>query len=71
MVGAIIAELPSSSDGLGKEILRLSSDYSLISTPKLWASIITSATIGIIFFVIVSLVERFVLRGYIRSIESA
>jgi NitT/TauT family transport system permease protein len=68
VVGAIIGELPSSiRDGLGRAILDFSSDYSLISTPKLWAAIIMAAVIGIIFFVIISLIERFVLRGYIRS----
>jgi NitT/TauT family transport system permease protein len=68
VVGAIIGELPSSiRDGLGRAILDFSSDYSLISTPKLWASIIMAALIGITFFVIVSLIERVVLRGYIRS----
>jgi len=68
VVGAIIGELPSSiRDGLGRAILDFSSDYSLISTPKLWAAIIMAALIGITFFVIVSVIERVVLRGYIRS----
>lgn len=68
VVGAIIGELPSSiRDGLGRAILDFSSDYSLISTPKLWAAIIMAALVGITFFVIVSLIERLVLRGYVRD----
>ena len=68
VVGAIIGELPSSiRDGLGRAILDFSSDYSLISTPKLWAAIVAAATVGITFFVIVSLLERYLLRGYVRS----
>jgi NitT/TauT family transport system permease protein len=68
VVGAIIGELPSSiRDGLGRAILDFSSDYSLISTPKLWAAIIMAALIGITFFIIVSVIERIALRGYIRS----
>ncbi|MBZ0292605.1 MAG: ABC transporter permease subunit [Anaerolineae bacterium] len=68
VVGAIIGELPSSiRDGLGRAILDFSSDYSLVSTPKLWAAIIMAALVGITFFVIVSLIERLVLHGYVRD----
>ena len=70
VVGAIIGELPSGiGDGLGRAILDFSSDYSLVSTPKLWASIMMAATVGIVFFVSVSLVERLVLRSYIREAD--
>lgn len=68
VVGAVIGELPSGiSGGLGRAILDFSSDYSLISTPKLWAAIITAASVGVIFFLIVSLIERLVLRRYVRG----
>ncbi len=70
VVGAIIGELPSGiGDGLGRAILDFSSDYSLTSTPKLWAAIVIAAAVGILFFVAVNLTERFVLRGYIRTID--
>ncbi len=70
VVGAIIGELPSGiGDGLGRAILDFSSDYSLVSTPKLWASIVMAATVGILFFVTVTLAERFALRGYIRTLD--
>ena len=68
VVGAIIGELPSGiGDGLGRAILDFSSDYSLVSTPKLWASIVMAAAVGMIFFAAVSLGERLVLRGLLRS----
>lgn len=70
VVGAIIGELPSGiGDGLGRAILDFSSDYSLVSTPKLWASIVMAAAVGIVFFVSVSLAERFTLRGYLRALD--
>lgn len=68
VVGAIIGELPSGiGDGLGRAILDFSSDYSLVSTPKLWAAIITAAFVGIVFFVAVSVVESIVLWRYVRD----
>lgn len=68
VVGAIIGELPSSiRSGLGRAILDFSSDYSLVSTPKLWGAILVAASIGILSFLIVSLVERLVVGRYIRS----
>ncbi|MCY4063032.1 MAG: ABC transporter permease [Chloroflexi bacterium] len=70
VVGAIIGELPSGiGDGLGRAILDFSSDYSLVSTPKLWASIMMAATVGILFFVSVNLAERLALRRYIREMD--
>jgi NitT/TauT family transport system permease protein len=69
VVGAIIGELPSGiGEGLGRAILDFSSDYSMISTPKLWAAIVTAALVGVIFFVAVSLIERVVLRRYVRGL---
>lgn len=68
VVGAIIGELPSSiREGLGRAILDFSSDYSLVSTPKLWGSILVAASVGILSFLIVSLVEYLVLGRYIRN----
>jgi NitT/TauT family transport system permease protein len=68
VVGAIIGELPSSmGDGLARAILDFSSDYSLTSTPKLWGAILIAALVGITFFVIVSIIEKIVLRRYVRE----
>lgn len=68
VVGAIIGELPSSiRSGLGRAILDFSSDYSAISTPKLWGAILVAATVGMLSFLIVSLAEWLVLRQSARS----
>lgn len=65
VVGAIIGELPSSmGDGLGRAILDFSSDYSLISTPKLWATILIAASVGILSFLVVSLIEYLIIGRY-------
>lgn len=67
VVGAIVGELPSSrSDGLAAAILRASGNYAA-EPEKLWATIIMASLVGILFFSLVSLVERFVLRGFVRS----
>lgn len=62
VVGAIIGELPSGiRDGLGGAILQFNQFY--ISSPsRLWATIVASAVVGILFFIIVALAEAFVLR---------
>ena len=65
VVGAVIGELPSSiRDGLARAILDFSSSYSEVSTPKLYAAIVSAALVGILFFVAVSLVERVAMRRY-------
>jgi len=63
IVGAIIGELPSGvAGGLGRAILNFNQYYT--SDPaKLWASIVIAALLGIGFFLVVSLIERMVLRG--------
>ena len=62
VVGAIVGELPSSiQDGLGGAILNFAQYYSF--QPKnLWATNIVAAALGIIFFLAVVVVERFVVR---------
>ncbi len=62
VVGAIVGELPSSiQDGLGGAILNFAQYYSF--QPKnLWATNIVAAALGIVFFVAVVVVERFVVR---------
>lgn len=63
IVGSIIGELPSGiRDGLGGAILNFNQYY--ISGPsRLWATIIASAVVGIAFYLIITLVEAFLLRG--------
>ncbi len=67
VVGAIIGELPSGiRDGLGGAILNFNQYYST-DPAKLWAAIIIAALVGIIFFLLVTLLERLVLRGRVQA----
>lgn len=62
VVGAIIGELPSGiQTGLGIAILNFSRYYNQ-SPPRLWAAILAAGSLGIIFFAVVALVERLVVR---------
>lgn len=62
VVGAIVGELPSSrSDGLAAAILRASGNYAA-EPEKLWAAIIMAALVGIVFFGMVTLTEKRVVR---------
>lgn len=67
VVGAIIGELPSGiGDGLGRAILNFNQYYT--SGPeKLWAAIFIAALVGIGFFVMVVLVERWVMPNRVVS----
>ncbi|MGH2537650.1 MAG: ABC transporter permease [Candidatus Promineifilaceae bacterium] len=69
VVGAVIGELPSGiRDGLGGAILNFNQYY--ISGPaKLWATIFVTALVGIAFFLLVSLLERALLRGRQRPAD--
>jgi NitT/TauT family transport system permease protein len=63
IVGAIVGEGPGGiPDGLGRAIINFNNQY--ISGPeKLWAAILASAVLGIVFFGLVRLAEVAVLRG--------
>lgn len=63
IVGAIIGELPSGiRGGLGRAILNFNQYY--VSSPsRLWATIIASAAVGILFYLLITLVESLALRG--------
>ncbi len=63
IVGAIIAELPAGlAAGLGRVILTFNSEYA-IRPPKLWATIFFVALVGILFFVLVTLIEKVMTRN--------
>jgi NitT/TauT family transport system permease protein len=69
IVGAIIGELPSGlGAGLGRVILNFNSEYA-IRPPKLWATILFVALVGILFFVVVTLAERIMTRN-MRKVEN-
>ena len=62
VVGAIIGELPSSiQDGLAGAILNFN-QYYVTSPPSLWATNIIAALLGILFFAVVALAERVLVR---------
>jgi NitT/TauT family transport system permease protein len=63
IVGAIVGEGPGGiPDGLGRVIINFNNQY--ISGPeKLWAAILASAILGIVFFSLVRVAELVVLRG--------
>jgi NitT/TauT family transport system permease protein len=63
IVGAIIGEGPGGiSDGLGRVIITFN-QYYITGPEKLWAAIIVSALLGIVFFLCVRAAEVLVLRG--------
>ena len=68
IVGAIIGELPSGiQTGLGIAILNFSRYYNQ-SPSRLWASILVAGLAGILFFALIALIERLVVRW--RPVES-
>lgn len=62
VVGAIIGELPSGiQTGMGIAILNFSRYYNQ-SPPRLWAAILVAGLVGILFFAVIAVVERLVVR---------
>jgi ABC-type nitrate/sulfonate/bicarbonate transport system permease component len=63
VVGAIVGEGPGGIQaGLGRAILFFSQAYS-IAPEKLWAAILFTAVLGIVFYGIIRGAELWVLRG--------
>ena len=62
VVGAIIGELPSGLQaGLGGAIINFNQYYS-IEPQELWATNIVAAALGIVFFLVVVVAEKLVVR---------
>jgi len=62
VVGAIIGEAPSSiQNGLGGEIIVFNQYYTLDPT-KLWATNVVAALVGIVFFLVIVLAEKIIVR---------
>jgi NitT/TauT family transport system permease protein len=62
VIGAIIGETPASiQDGLGGAIVNFNQYYSTAPT-RLWATNIVCAALGLVFFAVVLIAERLVLR---------
>ena len=63
VVGAIIGELPSGiADGLGRIILNYNQYYAT-GPERLWASILFASFTGMVFFLVISLLERIFVHG--------
>ena len=62
IVGTIIGEGPGGGlQGLGRAILTFNQQY-ITGPERLWATIVVAATVGLLFFGLVRLAERYVLR---------
>jgi NitT/TauT family transport system permease protein len=62
VIGAIIGELPvGSTRGLGVQLV-VGSQYNTFNPGFLWATILMAALLGLVFYGIVSLIERWVVR---------
>lgn len=55
VIGAIVAEFVQADRGLGFVIMTA---YKLLNMPRLWAAMVLSAMLGIVFFAVVNLVEK-------------
>lgn len=63
IVGAIVGEGPGGiPDGLGRAIINFNNQY-ITGPEKLWAAILASAILGILFFSLIRLAEVLTLRG--------
>jgi NitT/TauT family transport system permease protein len=67
VVGTIIGELPSGiQDGLGGAILNFN-QYYVQGPPRLWATIVAAALVGMLFFGVVALAERLIVRWQVKE----
>jgi NitT/TauT family transport system permease protein len=70
IVGAIIGEGPGGiPDGLGRAIINFN-QYYITGPEKLWAAILISALLGIVFFALIRVAEMVVLRGRAASADA-
>ncbi len=70
VVGAIVGEEPTGiRGGLGRAILQFNEQY-ITGPEKLWATVLASAALGIVFFAAVRLAELLVLRNRQAEIEA-
>ena len=67
VIGAIVAEFVQADRGLGFVIM---TTYRTLNMPRLWAAMIISALIGVLFFTLVTLVERYAMPWHSSMRES-
>jgi NitT/TauT family transport system permease protein len=68
VIGAIVAEFIQADRGLGFVIM---TTYRTLAMPRLWAAMIVSALIGILFFAVVALIERIAIPWHASMRETA
>ncbi len=68
VIGAIVAEFVQADRGLGFVIM---TTYRMLNMPKLWAAMLVSALIGIVFFAAVALLERIFIPWHSSMREEA
>jgi NitT/TauT family transport system permease protein len=61
VIGAIVVELMGAQQGIGVTILR-TQYYGPANAYKLWGAIVVASLLGLLFFRVVAIVERFALR---------
>ena len=61
VIGAIVVELMGAQQGIGVTILR-TQYYGPANASKLWGAIVVASLLGLLFFRVVALAERFALR---------
>lgn len=64
VIGAIVAEFVQADKGLGFVIMTA---YRTLAMPRLWAAMLMSALIGIVFFLVVAWVERTFVRWHVST----
>lgn len=64
VIGAIVAEFVQADKGLGFLIMTA---YRTLAMPRLWAAMLMSALIGIVFFLIIAWIERAFVRWHVSS----
>lgn len=64
VIGAIVAEFVQADKGLGFVIMTA---YRTLAMPRLWAAMLMSALLGILFFLIVAWIERIFARWHVSE----
>lgn len=67
VIGAIVAEFVQADRGLGFVIM---TSYRMLAMPRLWAAMIVSALIGILFFALIAAIERLVVPWHASMREA-
>jgi len=61
VIGAIVAEFVQADRGLGFVVMTA---YRSMAMPRLWAAMLISALMGILFFLVIAALERLFVRWH-------